>query len=319
MSAPLLAAPPALRPGDAISVVAPASAPKRAAFDAAMANLQAAGYRPKTYRDVCTPHGYLSGTDAARADELNQAFADPETTMVLAARGGYGVGRILDRIDYGLLAARPKIVCGYSDITALHAAIGRLCGLVSFHGPNLIDGLGDDSADSEAERSATHALLAGQRKRGDDLLPAAPAMRTVVGGQAEGRLVGGNAAVLLSILGTPYGPDFEGPGSDGAILLLEDVHEAPYRIDRLLTQLRLAGVLGRLGGVVLGYFTDADARRGPSVDEVAAELLEPLGVPTLASAPIGHEHPNLPLPLGARVELDVDAGTLRLRQEVVTV
>lgn len=300
MTAPrVLAVPPALRPGDAISVVAPASAPRREAFDAAVARLAALGYRPKTYRDLCTPFGYLAGTDAERAGELSEAFADPETTMVLAARGGYGCGRILDRVNFDPLAARPKIVCGYSDLTALHAAIQRRAGLVSFHGPNLVGGLGGD-APCDVERDATLAMLRGERP---EVLLAGT--RTVQGGVAEGRLVGGNLAVLTSLLGTP-----DEPGFDGAILAIEDTGEAPYRVDRLLTQLRASGRLGRIAGVVLGYFSDADPGSGPPVESVLDELLAPLGVPVLAGCPFGHEHPNLPLPLGALARLDADAARL---------
>ncbi|MEO0531544.1 MAG: LD-carboxypeptidase [Planctomycetota bacterium] len=308
MSDEHLAVPPALRPGDGISIVAPASSPERKTFDAAIANLQRAGYRPKTYRDVCTPRGYLSGTDSERAEELNEAFADPDTSMVLAARGGYGCGRILDKIDFDLLKRRPKIVCGYSDLTALHAAIHRRCGLVSFHGPNLVAGLGDDAAETVDERHATFAMFRGGPN--EILLTAGD---TLSDGVAEGRLAGGNAAVLLSVLGTPYEPDLS-----GAILVLEDVGEAPYRIDRLLTQLRLSGVFDRLAGLVLGYFTEATLTDGPTVEQVAAEFLEPLNVPVVAGAPFGHEHPNMPLPLGARVRLDADRRMLETLQPVVS-
>ncbi|TWT93465.1 putative murein peptide carboxypeptidase [Botrimarina colliarenosi] len=308
--------PPALCEGDAISIVAPASSPKREAFDVAMANLTALGYRPKTYRYLCKPHGYLSGTDAERADELNQAFADPETTMVLAARGGYGCGRILDQVDFGLLADRPKIVSGYSDLTALHAAIQRRSGLVSFHGPNLVGGWGDDTSASQAERDAALALFSGQSGAGSELLPATDSMRSLSDGTAIGRLVGGNLAVLVSLVGTPDEPDF-----DGAILVVEDIGEAPYRIDRLLTQLRMAGVLDQIAGAVLGYFTDADPDGGPSAEAVLTEFLQPLGVPVAMGAPVGHEHPNFPLPFGARVILDVNGNgkgiSLTLDQTVV--
>lgn len=310
-----LALPPALKPGDAISIVAPASSPQRHAFDAEMARLTALGYRPKTYRDVCTPHGYLSGTDAARAAELEDAFRDPETTMVLAARGGYGCGRILDRIDFGLLADRPKIVCGYSDLSALHAAIQHRGGLLSFHGPNLVGGLGGGSAEHEPEIAATLSMLSGEHgDLGCDLTaPFQGSLKTIHGGRATGRLIGGNLAVFLGLVGTPDEPDF-----DGAILAIEDTGERPYRVDRLLTQLRISGRLGRIAGAVLGYFSDADPGDGPPVEEVLAEFLAPLGVPVLAGAPFGHEHPNLPLPMGARVRLDADAPGLELLQAVVS-
>lgn len=308
-----LTRPPALKPGDAISVVAPASSPRREACDRALEALGNAGYTPKVYRDFCQPHGYLAGADAARIEELEQAFRDPDTSAVLAVRGGYGVGRILDRVDFGLLTECPKIVCGYSDITALHTAIQRRCGMVSFHGPNLMTGLGDTSSDTDAERRATIELLSGQRGAGADLLAGAGAPATLCGGVVSGRLVGGNLAVMMSLMGTPDEPDFA-----GAILLLEDTGEVPYRVDRLLNQLRMGGHLGRVAGAVLGYFSNAESRRGPSVDEVLREFFEPLGVPVVTGAPVGHEHPNLPMPLGVRVRLDADRGRLELSEPVVS-
>ncbi len=306
-----LAIPPALRPGDAISIVAPASSPQRDRFEAAMANLTARGYRPKTYRDFCTPHGFLSGTDDERITELEAAFRDPETTMVLAVRGGYGCGRILDRVDFGLLAARPKIVCGYSDLTALHAAIQRRCGLVSFHGPNLVAGLGAGGEEQGAETEASFAMFSGQNLR-DIAAPARYNVRMISIGVAEGEMIGGNLAVLMGLLGTPDEPDF-----DGAVLLIEDTGEEPYRVDRMLTQLRTSGRLGQIAGAVLGYFSDYDKESRPTVDEVLAEFFGPLGVPVIAGAPFGHEHPNLPLPMGAIVRLDADAPGLELLQPVV--
>lgn len=306
-----LAIPPALQPGDAISIVAPASSPKRDRFEAAMANLTARGYRPKVYRDFCTPHGFLSGTDDERVAELEAAFRDPETTMVLAVRGGYGCGRIVDRVDFSLLTARPKIVCGYSDLTALHAAIQRRCGLVSFHGPNLVAGLGAGDEENAIETAASLKMFGG-RNAFDLLAPFRYNTRTQHAGVAEGHLVGGNLAVLLGLLGTPDEPDF-----DDAILVIEDTGEAPYRVDRLLTQLRTSGRLTKIAGAVLGYFSDYDKSDRPTADEVLAEHFEPLGVPVVAGAPFGHEHPNLPLPMGATVRLDADAPSLELLQPVV--
>lgn len=307
-----LAVPPALKPGDGISVVAPASSPKRKRFEAAMENLAAAGYRPKVYRDLCDSAGYLSGTDAERADELEQAFRDPETTMVLAARGGYGCGRILDRVDFSPLAERPKIVCGYSDLTALHAAIQKRCGLVSFHAPNLVDGLGDTDAETVIERDACDALFAGRWGAGTNLLAADADATALVGGHAVGRLIGGNLAVFGSLLGTPDQPDFA-----GAVMLLEDVHESPHRIDRMLNQLRISGLLSGLAGAVLGYFSDSGKDSRQAVESVLRGYFEPLGIPVLWKARIGHEHPNLPLPLGTQVRLEAGSAGLWLTEPVV--
>lgn len=307
-----LAIPPALKAGAGISIVAPASPPKQQAFESGLAALSAIGYRPKTYRDFCCRESYLAGTDAERIEELETAFRDPDTTMVLAVRGGYGCGRILDRVDFRLLAQRPKIVCGYSDLTALHAAIQRRAGLISFHGPNLIDGLGDTDPATADERVATWSLLQGGFAAGDALANRNDDYDRLTGGVAEGPLVGGNLAVLGSLLGTPDAPDFR-----GAILVLEDTGESAYRIDRLLTQMRQTGALGQLGGIVLGHFSKTDGHE--KAEAVLRSELQSFGIPVLAGLPVGHEHPNYPLPLGGRVRLDADRGLLELAQNVVSI
>ncbi len=309
-----LAVPPALKPGDGISIVAPASSPKRGKLEAALATLAGLGYRPKVYRDLCDPQRYLSGSDADRVAELEKAFRDSKTKMVLAARGGYGCGRIVDRVDFELLKQRPKIVCGYSDLTALHAAIQRRCGLVSFHGPNLVDGLGNGSQETAHELSATISLLSGKAGVGSVIAGRSQTATPLVGGLAEGPLVGGNLAVLTSLLGTPEEPDFH-----DAILVLEDTHEPPYRIDRLLTQLRQSGRLGHLTGIALGYFSDTGEEDPGALHEVFRDLFVPLGIPVLEGLPVGHLHPNYPLPLGARVRLDAEAGTIKLAEPVVAI
>lgn len=299
--------PPAIAPGDGISIVAPASPPERRALDDGVRYLVSLGYKPKLYRDVCDHAGYLAGNDEERIAELHEAFADPDTKMVLAARGGYGVGRLLDRIDFAALHGRPKIVCGYSDITALHSAILRKAGVFTFHGPNLVGGLGSDSPDTKFERDAAWRLFTGEAGADALLVPRGDS-QTLSGGTAVGTLVGGNLALLLSIYGTPYSQEF-----GGGVLVLEDTRESLYRLDRLLTQLRLAGVLDQIAGAVLGYFTGA----GEGLDALLDEFFAPLDVPVLKSAAVGHEHPNYPLPLGARVSLDADAGELRLAEPVV--
>ena len=306
------AAPPALKPGDGVSIVAPASSPRQATFESAMAAFTAAGYGPKVYRDFCDAGGYLAGSDAERIDELEAAFRDPETSMVLAVRGGYGCGRILDGVDFDLLGSRPKIVCGYSDLTALHAAVQHRTGLLSFHGPNLAFGLGGSGESTEAERRATLELLTGMSGPGTNLLGTEASVEPITAGVAEGRLAGGNLAVLMSLVGTPWEPEL-----DGSILLLEDTGESTYRIDRLLTQLADSGRLAKIAGAVLGYFSKTGD--GPPVDAVLREFFEPLGIPVVTGAAVGHEHPNLPMPLGARVRLDASNGRLELLQPVVTV
>ncbi len=269
----------------------------------------------KSYRDLTHPGGYLSGTDEERAEEMNQALADPTTKMVLAVRGGYGVGRILDRIDFSLLVAQPKLVCGYSDLTALHAAVQRRANLVSIHGPNLIGGLGEVRHVADQEKRAFHRLVdCNQPREGLDLLLDADKSRleTYSMGDAAGRLVGGNLAVLTSLIGTPYEPDFV-----GGILFLEDIGEPFYRIDRMLTQLLQSGACAQLKGVILGHFTDCQSEGNEQKDRdkaFFASFFTHLKIPLLAGFPAGHEHPNHSLPMGAYVHLNTTSQTLVVAQ-----
>ncbi len=300
----------------------PASPPDLAAFEEALNRLKEQGYRIKTYRHfesegMQSDNEYLAGSDAARAKELNAAFTDQETRVVLAARGGYGVARILDLVDFQLLQKNPKTICGYSDLTALHAAVQVKSKLVSILGPNLMGGWGCGKEESLIERQATIDLLGGMDV-GDSLLPSAlnSKLKVINGGEATGRLVGGNLAVLNSIIGTPYEPDW-----NNAILFLEDIGEAPYRIDRMLTQFRMAGVYDRIRGVLLGHFTDCECEKNSSakLDELFGEFFGNLGKPVLSNFPSGHEHPNLPLPMGALIELDADNQTVRLAEDLFSI
>ncbi|MCA9235092.1 MAG: LD-carboxypeptidase [Planctomycetales bacterium] len=308
---------PALRPGDAIGVIAPAGPVNRERLQRALGRVEARGFRIKTYGDLFAEHGYLAGDDARRLGELNAALADPETAAVMPARGGYGCARLLAGIDYDTVRRRPKIVTGFSDISALHAALQSQTGLATFHSANLIDGWGDPEPPTDWVEQAFWQMLKGETNAAVDedvdsagTLPPAGAeskRETLVAGVAEGMLIGGNAAVFTGLAGSPYLPD-----SRGAILFLEDVGEQPYRIDRMLAQLKLSGYLDEVAGVLLGQFTDCTAAdEKPSLDlaTVFADYLQPLGVPVLAGFPSGHVRDNLALPLGTRVQLDADRQT----------
>ncbi|MGL4512643.1 MAG: S66 peptidase family protein [Lacipirellulaceae bacterium] len=305
---------PPLLPGAAISLVAPASWPAPAAVALACERVQRLGFLVRTYRDFPTPTRYLAGTDDERAREFEAAIADPDTSMILAVRGGYGVTRMLSHVNLSGLARRPKIVCGYSDLTALHAAVQRRTGLVTVHGPNLVNGLGGDPDESAIEIDALMALVAHGVGEGWSLCPAAcrDRLRCVASGTGDGPLVGGNLAVLAALVGTP-----DEPAYDGCVLFLEDTGEAPYRIDRMVTQLLAAGRLDRVAGVVLGYFSEPGEAASPTAAEVLGELLATLGVPILAGFPAGHEHPNAPLPMGGMVSLDSGAKSLTLLGPIV--
>lgn len=256
------------------------------------------GWHPVPGAHVLARKGYLAGADQDRVGDLNAALADDSIDAIWCVRGGYGAMRLLPHVDYASLSRRPRVVIGYSDVTALHAAIGSRCDLVTYHGPTARGTLSDFSRDS-----LTRATVLGQPSCG-----VAPAARTVRGGRAQGRLVGGNLSLLSALAGTPYAPDY-----DGAILVLEDIGEAAYRLDRMLVQLALSGALSRLAGIVAGQFTEVaplhelDDR---TIDDLIGEAADIARVPAISGVPIGHIDDQWTIPLGATAELDADARSL---------
>jgi len=294
---------PSIRVDARVALVAPAG-PLNGENDLERAkqNVRSLGWVPVVGANVLARDGYLAGGDGARLADLNSALVDDSIDAVWCIRGGYGVMRILETIDYAALRRRPKPVIGYSDITALHAAAATRCDAVTFHGPTARAEL------SVFSRESLQRAVTG----GDPGGPAEDAL-ILARGRARGRLVGGNLAILCALAGTAYAPDYR-----GAIVVMEDVNEAVYRIDRMLTQLRLTGALGACAGLVFGQFTDIP-RDAPeeslgvrTLDDVLGEVASSLGVPCIAGAPIGHVSDQWTLPLGAQAELDADARTLRI-------
>jgi muramoyltetrapeptide carboxypeptidase len=314
--------PTALKKGDAIGIVAPAGSVNRERIDRALARITARGFRTKIYEDIYRSRGYLAGDDETRANELMAAFADPETTAVWCARGGYGVMRLLDRIDFDVIRRNPKVFIGFSDITALHIAIGQRTGLITFHGPNVQDGFGkpdDMPAPNEAALWRTilnaHQTAAEAGFSYDIASVEGAALRPIRSGTATGPLTGGNLAVLCGMLGTPF--EIE---TAGHILFLEDVSERPYRIDRYLMQLRLAGKLHDVAGVLLGDFSYDEADPAAYAADVSAlldEFFAQLNVPVLAGFPAGHNPINLALAIGGQFQLDADNQQVTLLETCV--
>lgn len=301
--------PPPLQVGDTVAVVAPSMPVFRDQLDAGVLALRAAGFEVRLGEHIDAVHGHLAGTDQQRVDDLNDALRDPEVRAVWIGRGGYGLTRILDRIDWDALADDPKLLIGFSDVTALHAAAWRRLRLVTVHGQfagrfHLV------AEHDDAHRHLLDLVMGGCQAGPLPTLGSEP--RTVVPGRAEGPLVGGNLAVLASMVGTPDQLD-----ASGAILLLEDVNEPPYKLDRALTQLRDSGVLDGVNGIVLGEWVACDPPEGrwsATADETAAERVGDLGVPVLAGLPVGHVDRHLGLPHGARVVLDGDTESLHLAE-----
>lgn len=297
-----------LHEGDCVGVVAPAGPASPEALAAVEPLFARFGLRARLYPSCHArhpQHDFLAGDDALRTADLQAAFADPEVHAVCCLRGGHGSLRLLDRIDTASMRANAhKPFIGYSDITALHA-LRAYEGLPGLHAPMPASDLRHAEADDDAQ--ALFALLMRPAARGTVFAPPLRPGTWCVPGRVSGRLIGGNLSLVAALLGTRWA----WPAA-GAILFLEDVCEAPYRVDRLLMQLRLAGVLDAVCGVVLGSFTE-----GEDPGAVLREHFTGLGKPVLAGWPAGHGRPNRPLPLGLRMTLDAAAGTLTLEEDLL--
>ena len=306
--------PPRLRPGDLIALVSPASTiadPSR--IDRAVRYLEGLGYRTTVGKSVLSCLGYLAGTDEERTADLHDAFTNPQVKAIFCIRGGYGTPRILSMLRYPLIARNAKILMGYSDITALALALWRKTGLVTFHGPMA----GVDMADpmDAFTEELCWRVLTTPSKVGAIQFPDVPAA-ALVPGRAAGRLLGGNLALLVSSMGTPYVPDLR-----GSILFIEDIGEEPYRIDRMLAQLRNARILPSCAAILGGQFTDCGPKdtTKPSLtlEEVLRDAARSAGRPFLAGLPFGHEARKMTIPVGIRARVDAGAGKLEYLEAAV--
>lgn len=287
---------PTLREAGTIGIAAPAGGVAPGGLEKAVAYFESRGHRVRLAANVHQQTRYLAGTDDARASALQALLEDPGVDAVFAARGGYGCARILDRLDFTRLRGCPKPVVGLSDVTALQLALLACTGLVSYTGFNVATDLRSGTPDPMTERSLWDAL-AGRPIAVSGLSPLRP-------GRAEGPLVGGCLSLLVSLMGTPWLPAL-----DGAVLFLEDVHEEPYRLDRMLTQLRLAGVLQRAAGIVFGTFQDCTAKdpADGTVDDVLREAASWTDAPVWMGLPYGHTPSRCVLPVGAHCRVETGA------------
>lgn len=302
--------PTALRPGDRIGLVCPASAPiDLARLESAAKALEGRGYEVCLGRHVRARHGAFAGTDSQRAEDLNGFIRDPGVRMIMAVRGGYGCARLLGDIDYETISRDPKWLVGYSDLTALQMALLARVGLVTVSGP--MAGVEFSQGMDAFTEQHFWSLVSGEAGGMDLGNPGEQPWTPMRGGTAEGRLVGGCFSLVMSLFGTPFLPSL-----DGAILVLEDIHEHLHRVDRMMVQLRLAGVLDRISGLVLGYFTDCHASdpKRPALEfaEITDEVLGGVRVPCIRGYAYGHEAPKRSLPWGIRARLEVEAGRFTL-------
>lgn len=312
--------PPLLKRGDTVGIITPSSpAVNEEAYTNATENFKALGLRVKWGKHVRKRYGYLAGRDEERLDDLHNMFADPDVRAIVCLRGGSGAARLLDRLDYGLIARNPKIFLGYSDITAFHQAIFTQTGLVTFHGavansvwtPWVLDQF--EQLFFEGNSPVYGNLDVATNNILSDSLKAS--IRIINPGVAEGRLFGGNLTVLTAIAGSKYFPDFT-----DSVLFLEDIGEEPYRIDRMFSQLALSGALSKITGFIFGKCTDCEPsagyERSLSLEQILNEYIVPLDIPAYQGALIGHIDEQYMVPIGARARIDASTGSFTVVENI---
>lgn len=295
-----------LKKGDTIGVIAPSSPPNLGNLHTSLSFIEKLGLNVKMGKYVENIYGYLAGTDEERLSDLHDMLKDPEVKGIIFAGGGYGAGRIADRIDYQLMTEQPKILWGYSDITYLHTTIGQFANIVTFHGPMLASDVGEDKFHELSARMFNQLFEPIELHYTEEIAP----LQTIVGGVAQGELVGGNLSLLVSALGSKYEID-----TRGKLLLIEDVREEPYKVDSMLNQLRLAGKLNEAAGIVVGDFSKSEPEKRKvtlTLEEVFQHYLGSLSKPVVSGFKIGHCQPHFAVPLGVEARLDGDAKTLTI-------
>jgi len=298
-----------LKRGDIVGIICPSSAiDGELPFMLAQETFEALGFKVKWGKHAHERLGHLAGNDKGKLDDLHDMFKDKQVKAVVCMRGGSGAARLLDKIDYNLIKRNPKIFLGYSDITALHAAIQSKTGLITFHGP-----VGTSSWPSFVADQFEALFFKGlppiyenPLDKGDDLIPRQNRIQTIRSGIAKGKLLGGNLTVLTTISGSTYYPEF-----NDSILFLEDVSEEPYRVERMLCQLKLNGTLAKIKGFIFGKCTDCSPSGGYgslTLDEILDDYIKPLDIPAYQGALIGHIREQFILPVGAQITMNADKG-----------
>lgn len=294
--------PKALKKGDTVAIIAPASPADKNLIDSCINSLENLGLNVVVGKSCTSEYGFLSGTDDIRANDINSMFANKSINGIFAIRGGYGCARLLNLIDFNLIKKNPKVFIGYSDITALHIAINQKSKLITYHGPmvstELIKGL------DEYSFNYYNKFLFCNDNMIELCNPIENPIKTINPGVAEGKLIGGNLSLICSSLGTKYEIN-----TKNKILFLEEVGEVPYKVDRMLTHLKQSGKLKDANGIILGDFTDCVApkdKKSLSLDDIFNEIILPLKKPTIYNLACGHCLPTLTLPLGAKIRLDAN-------------
>ena len=296
-----------LKRGDPVALIAPSSPVTEEKMEAARKSIQFLGLHPVPFPSSFMKNGYLSGTDEARAKDVNDAFLDSSIRGIFCLRGGYGATRILPLLDYENIKRHPKLFVGYSDITALHTVFNKFCGLITYHGP--MPSRGYHTMDYFSLESLSAAVFHGSPP-GMVFNPPKEEIEILCPGMARGQITGGNLSVMAAALGSQYEVD-----TKGKILFIEDVDELPYRIDRNLTALKLAGKLNDAAGIILGTFADIPEETGDpdstlSLSQIFDQTICPLGIPTINNFRSGHIYPQVTIPMGMNAELNATDGTV---------
>lgn len=310
-----------LKKGDTIGLITPSSAISRGAFEKTLENISELGFKVEYSNNIHVRKGFLAGTDSQRIADIHDMFDNSNVDGIICARGGYGSARLLPSLDYELIKSNPKVLVGYSDITALLYGIHKMTNLVCFHGP-----VGASTFTPFTTGQFEKVLIKGRSsveidrpKTWKEKESAEFERWNITSGKAQGQLIGGNLSLMVSLIGTPYDIDFT-----DKIIFIEEVGESIYRVDRMLTQLLLSGKLNKAKGIVLGVFnncdslpTDSGYGMSTSLKEVIIDRLANLKIPTMYGLPIGHIDDNATLPFGIEVELNVEKGTLNLLEAAV--
>lgn len=299
--------PKALKKGDTIGLISASGATPPEKLQPAIASIEKLGLKVVVGETCHARHGYLAGTDDLRAADVHRMFSDPTIDGIFCIRGGYGATKILSQLDFDMIRANPKVFAGYSDVTALHIAFNQLCGFVTYHTPMPSTEFIRQEMDDFTWQSFMQQVMDKEPNEFYLANPAAQPMTTLVAGKASGQLIGGNLTLVTASLGTPYEID-----TRGKILFLEDIDETEQRVDRMLTQLQLAGKLDDVAGILLGAWTECGPENPEKPDHslslqtIFEEILVPVGKPILADIACGHCLPTMSLPLGRTITMDAD-------------
>ena len=301
--------PPRLKVGDTVGLISPAGVVDQKTVDEFTKILSELGLKVKLGKHILDRYGYLAGKDSNRAADVNAMFADPSVAGIFTMAGGWGCNRILPLLDYNLIHQNPKIIMGFSDVTSLILAIYARSGIITFHGP-----LATSTWNQFSVEHVRRILFDGEAMILINLLTTP--VETITSGKARGGLVGGNLSLVTALVGSGYLPDW-----DKKILFIEEVREDVYRVDRMLTQLKLAGILDKIAGFIFGQCTKCtpgeDNEPSLTLQEVLSDHIKPLGIPAWYGSMIGHIPDKFTLPLGVEVEIDADLGVIRMLESAV--